>query len=119
MSHLLDLRSQKKWSNEGTSRTIPASETLPKAFQACQRIGVTRLADITGMDRLGVPNYSAVLPGTEDYIWVYSGKGMTRRQAKASALMESIERYCSLPSGNVGRAYVRGTIKELAKSHAL
>ena len=40
---------------------------------------------------------------------------MTRQQAKASALMESIERYCSLPSGNMGRAYVRGTIKELTQ----
>src|SRR5918995_4917079 len=117
MSPLLELRSQKKWSNEGTSRTIPASETLPKAFQACQRIGVTRLADITNMDRLGIPNYSAVLPGTEDYIWVYSGKGTNRQNAKASALMESIERYCSLPSGNNGRRYIRGTAKELSKSY--
>jgi thioglycine synthase len=117
MSPLLELRSQKKWSNEGTSRTIPAGETLPKAFQACQRIGVTRLADITNMDRLGIPNYSAVLPGTEDYIWVYSGKGTNRQNAKASALMESIERYCSLPSGNNGRRYIRGTAKELSKSY--
>jgi ribosomal protein S12 methylthiotransferase accessory factor len=44
---------------------------------------------------------------------------MTRQQAKASALMESIERYCSLPSGNMGRAYVRGTIKDLTKSYSL
>src|SRR5918997_6806385 len=119
MSHVLDLRSQKKWSNEGTSRTKPASETLPKAFQACQRIGVTRLADITNMDRLGIPNYSAVLPGTEDYIWVYSGKGTNRQNAKASALMESIERYCSLPSGNNGRRYIRGTAKELSESYVV
>jgi ribosomal protein S12 methylthiotransferase accessory factor len=93
--------------------------TLEKALQVCQRIGVTRLADITGMDRLGIPNYSAVLPGTEDYIWVYSGKGMTHQHAKASALMESIERYCSLPSSNHDRVYIRGTVQELTKSYDL
>jgi ribosomal protein S12 methylthiotransferase accessory factor len=71
------------------------------------------------MDRLGVPNYSAVLPGTEDYIWVYSGKGMTHQHAKASALMESIERYCSLPSSNHDRVYIRGTVQELTKSYDL
>ena len=71
------------------------------------------------MDRLGIPNYSAVLPGTEDYIWVYSGKGNTRQHAKASALMESIERYCSLPSASHGRPYIRGTFEELAKTYTL
>jgi len=98
---------------------VPPETTLEKALQVCQRIGVTRLADITGMDRLGIPNYSAVLPGTEDYIWVYSGKGMTHQHAKASALMESIERYCSLPSSNHDRVYIRGTVQELTKSYDL
>lgn len=119
MSPPLELRHQKKWSKDGTSRTMPPGKTLLKAFQVCQRIGVTRLADITHMDRLNIPNYSAVLPGTEDYIWVYSGKGATRQHAKASALMESIERYCSLPSSNKDRTYIRGTLEELAKSHAV
>ncbi|HEY6405098.1 MAG TPA: YcaO-like family protein, partial [Nitrososphaeraceae archaeon] len=95
MQQGLNLKSQKKWSKEGTSRIIPPEVTLKKALQICRYIGVTRLADITSMDRLGIPNYSAVLPGTEDYIWVYSGKGTTRKQAKTSALMESIERYSS------------------------
>ncbi len=38
------------------------------------------------MDVLRIPNYSAVLPGTEDYIWVYSGKGPTRAQAQAARI---------------------------------
>ncbi len=117
MTYGLGLKSQKKWS--GSSRTIPPEVTLEKALQVCKHIGVTRLADITRMDRLGIPNYSAVLPGTEDYIWVYSGKGITRHQAKVSALMESIERYCSLPSANRDRVQIQGTIKELANSYTL
>src|SRR5918997_4714078 len=113
----LHLQSRQKWTVNGTSRIMPAQETLERVSSVSQKIGVTRLADITNMDRLGIPNYSAILPGTEDYIWVYSGKGTNRQNAKASALMESIERYCSLPSGNNGRRYIRGTAKELSKSY--
>ncbi|MER3407383.1 MAG: hypothetical protein C4292_00750, partial [Nitrososphaera sp.] len=83
-----------------------------------KKIGVTRLADITDMDVLRIPNYSAVLPGTEDYIWVYSGKGPTREHAMASALMESIERYSSLPSGGP-RNFVRASYAQLSKTHAV
>jgi ribosomal protein S12 methylthiotransferase accessory factor len=93
------LRSRKKWTLKGTSRIKPAQETLERAIEFSEKIGITRLADITHMDILHIPNFSVILPGTEDYIWVYSGKGPTKVHAKASALMESIERYCSLPSG--------------------
>jgi ribosomal protein S12 methylthiotransferase accessory factor len=66
----------------------------------CKEIGITRISDITFMDRLYIPNYSTTLPGTDDIFWVYGGKGTTRAQAKVSALMESIERYSSMPSIN-------------------
>ena len=74
----LHLQSRQKWTVNGTSRIMPAQETLERVTSVSQKIGVTRLADITNMDILGIPNYSAVLPGTEDYIWVYSGKGPTK-----------------------------------------
>jgi ribosomal protein S12 methylthiotransferase accessory factor YcaO len=57
-----------------------------------------------------------VVPGTEDYIWVYSGKGPTKGHAMASALMESIERYSSLPSGGP-RKFVRSSYAELSKTN--
>jgi ribosomal protein S12 methylthiotransferase accessory factor YcaO len=72
------------------------------------------------MDRLTIPNYSIVLPGTEDSIWVYNGKGPTKKHAMASALMESIERYCSLPSSSNTshqRFVVTGSYKELSKKY--
>jgi ribosomal protein S12 methylthiotransferase accessory factor len=112
----LELQSRKKWTINGTSRIRPAQETLQKVVPLSKKIGVTRLADITNMDVLGIPNYSAVLPGTEDYIWVYSGKGPTREHAMASALMESIERYSSLPSGGP-RNFIRASYSELARGH--
>jgi ribosomal protein S12 methylthiotransferase accessory factor YcaO len=97
----------------GTSRIKPAEETLTKVTVLAKKIGVTRLADITDMDILRVPNYSAILPGTEDYIWVYSGKGPTKTHAKVSALMESIERYSALPSG-APRNFTQGSYDQLS-----
>jgi ribosomal protein S12 methylthiotransferase accessory factor len=113
---VLQLQSRKKWTANGTSRVKPARETLEKVMPLASRIGVTRLADITDMDALRVPNYSAVLPGTEDYIWVYSGKGPTKEHAKASAVMESIERYSSLPAGGP-RNFTRSSYSDLSKNH--
>ena len=68
------------------------------------------------MDKLYIPNYSCVLPGTEDYIWVYSGKGPTKKHAKVSAIMESIERYSSLPT-NYSRKFISGTFNKLKQSY--
>ena len=65
-----------------------------KRFAA--RCGVTRLADITGLDRIGIPTYSAVVPKSLDYLSVYNGKGALREDAKAGALMEAIERQVTL-----------------------
>ena len=112
----MKLQSRKKWTVNGTSRIKPAHETLEKVTHVSKNIGVTRLADITDMDILRIPNYSAVVPGTEDYIWVYSGKGSTKEHAMASALMESIERYSSLPSGGP-RKFIRSTYSEISKTH--
>src|SRR3990172_94317 len=109
-------QSQKKWTMNGTSRVIPVEKTLTRVSEISRKIGLTRIADITYMDKLRIPNYSAVLPGTEDYIWVYSGKGPTREHAMASALMESIERYSSLPAGGL-RNFVRESYAELSKTH--
>jgi ribosomal protein S12 methylthiotransferase accessory factor len=89
---------------------------LNKVIPISKKIGVTRLADITHMDILRIPNYSAVLPGTEDYIWVYSGKGPTKEHAMASALMESIERYSSLPA-STPRKLIRSSYSELSQKH--
>ncbi len=114
----LVLQSKQKWTLNGTSRIIPPEQTLKVTMPISKQIGVTRLADITHMDKLTIPNYSAVLPGTEDYIWVYSGKGPTRAHAKASALMECIERYSSLP-GSTKRNLVQGSYDDLSQRYSV
>ncbi|HEX5519792.1 MAG TPA: YcaO-like family protein [Candidatus Nitrosocosmicus sp.] len=112
----LTLKSRKKWTTDGTSRIQPVEVTLEKVVPMITEIGISRIANITDMDRLKIPNYSAVLPGTEDYIWVYGGKGPTKNHAKASAIMESIERFSSLPK-NYPYKLIRGSYEELSKSY--
>ena len=115
MNEHLVLKDRIKWTNDST-RVIPIKETLQNVIPIASQIGITRIADITEMDVLRIPNYSVVLPGTEDYIWVYSGKGATKLHAKASALMETIERFSALPSSGY-KNFISGTFEKLSKNY--
>jgi ribosomal protein S12 methylthiotransferase accessory factor len=55
-----------------------------------ERFGVTRLATVTGLDRIGVPVVMAVRPNSRT-LAVSQGKGVDLAAARVSALMESIE----------------------------
>ena len=55
-------------------------------------MGITRIANITGLDRIGVPVVLACRPNSRS-LSVSQGKGATLDAAKASAVMESIELY--------------------------
>jgi ribosomal protein S12 methylthiotransferase accessory factor len=116
----MNINSTKKYweDDEGniSTRMKAPIDTLKDIIPISDKIGVTRVSDITHMDKLQIPNFSAVLPGTEDSIWVYSGKGTTKLQAMAGALMESIERYSSLHSNN-GDMIIQGTYSELSKTY--
>jgi thioglycine synthase len=100
-----------------STRVKSSADTLSEIIPICKNIGVTRISDITYMDKLYIPNYSIFLPGTEDSIWVYSGKGSTKMDARASGLMESIERFCSL-SNNYAQNYIHGTYSDLSKTYS-
>jgi ribosomal protein S12 methylthiotransferase accessory factor len=69
-------------------------EPLPLPVWA-PSIGIARVADLTGLDTLGIPVVNAVVPATTDSITVYSGKGTTIRAAVTSAVMEAAERFCA------------------------
>jgi YcaO-like protein with predicted kinase domain len=53
-------------------------------------MGITRLGNITGLDRIGIPVAVAVRPNSRS-VSVSQGKGLDLPQAMASALMEAIE----------------------------
>lgn len=81
-----------------SERVTPPEETYARAKKTAAAKGVTRLADITGLDRIGIPVFSAIVPKSSDPISVYNGKGLSALDAKTGALMESIERQTALYS---------------------
>jgi ribosomal protein S12 methylthiotransferase accessory factor YcaO len=60
------------------------------ADQLFERYGITRVADVTGLDTIGVPVWSAIRP-LGHFISVSGGKSLDPHLAKASAIAESIE----------------------------
>ena len=81
---------------EGTKRVCGPEETLENITGILDKVGVTRLADITDLDRIGIPVFSAIRPSAaEGAVSIYSGKGADDTQARISAIMESVERCCA------------------------
>ncbi|ASW53564.1 YcaO-like family protein [Plantactinospora sp. KBS50] len=74
----------------GTDRACSGAESLANARGYARRVGVTRLADVTMLDRIGIPTFQAIRPQAST-LTVSQGKGLTRTLASVSALMESIE----------------------------
>lgn len=86
----------KKGYMQETHRTRSPEETLTAVHDLVSVAGITRIADITGLDRLGIPVFSCIRPdAAEGSISVYNGKGATEIAARVSAIMEGIERYSS------------------------
>ncbi len=75
---------------EGTARTRPPAETLALLEPLLPRFGVTRLANVTGLDRLGIPVWQAIRPNARA-LSVSQGKGLDTPSAQVSALMETLE----------------------------
>ena len=80
----------KKRFQDGTHRLIPPSETLKKVTPLLSAMGITRVANVTGLDRIGVPVIMVTRPNARS-IAVSQGKGLTLEAAKASGVMEAIE----------------------------
>ncbi len=94
------LNSCKKHYILDTQRTVPPEETLARIEKKIATAGITRVADITDLDRIGIPVFSSIRPTAEmGSVSVYNGKGATPTEAKVSAMMEGIERYSAESSG--------------------
>ena len=85
----------------GTYRLVTPFCTLDRVRPHWPRFGLTRCIDITGLDRLGIPTFTAVRPrGT--MLQVSSGKGITAENAECSAVMEALElHHAENPDPNV------------------
>ncbi|XYH97100.1 YcaO-like family protein [Sorangium sp. So ce1128] len=80
----------------GSQRVCTAEDTYAKVRPLFQDVGITRLSDITWLDRIGIPVYNAIVPRSREDVSVYTGKGMTAVHSKVSAIMEAIERNVGL-----------------------
>ena len=74
----------------GSVRTVPPAETLRRIAPVAAGVGVTRVADIGGLDRIGIPVSSAVRPSARS-LATSQGKGVDVLAARLSALMEAVE----------------------------
>jgi ribosomal protein S12 methylthiotransferase accessory factor len=94
----------------GTHRTRSPVETVKLARAVASRVGVTRVADVTGLDRIGIPVVSVIRPNARS-ISVSQGKGLDVESAKASGLMEAIEGY---HAESVSRPLRHETVREMS-----
>ena len=81
--------STKQWWT-GSHRTRRPDATLADLLPHLPYYGITRLADLTGLDRVGVPVFAAIRPLTRS-LSTAQGKGVDPVQAKISAIVEAIE----------------------------
>ena len=76
---------------DGSQRSRGAAQTVDLLRPILwDRFGITRLAPVTGLDRIGIPVVMAVRPNSRS-LAVSQGKGVTLDDARASALMEAVE----------------------------
>jgi ribosomal protein S12 methylthiotransferase accessory factor len=75
---------------DGTHRSATLAATWRRFAPAARRAGITRIAELTGLDTLGIPVFAAIRPMGRS-LSTQQGKGTTALAAKVSALMESLE----------------------------
>ena len=86
-------------SGEGATRYVPGThrsrsleETWALLRPTAEAIGITRVANVTGLDRIGIPVVMVCRPRNRS-LSVYQGKGLTLAAARVSGAMESLERF--------------------------
>lgn len=75
---------------DGTHRAASLDATWTRFAKARRRAGITRIADLTGLDTIGIPVFAAIRPMGRS-LSTQQGKGITADAARVSALMESLE----------------------------
>jgi YcaO-like protein with predicted kinase domain len=78
-------------------------------------MGITRVADITGLDIIGLPVVTVCRPNSRAVV-VSLGKGLDLAAAKASGIMENIEAFMA---ERITQPLVLGSVKDLRSSHPL
>ena len=98
---------------DGTHRAASLAQTWTRFSPAMRRAGITRIADVTGLDTLGIPVATAIRPMGKS-LSTQQGKGMTWQAARVSALMESLETWTA---EELAVPRVRGSANGLTRGH--
>ena len=72
------------------SRVVPPDQTWSAIKPVLKDFGITRVGEITGLDRVGLPVWIAIRPNART-LSVSQGKGLSDIAAKVSAAMEALE----------------------------
>jgi YcaO-like protein with predicted kinase domain len=99
----------------GTHRVISPEQTLELVRPFFQAAGITRVADITGLDRIGLPVVTVCRPNSRS-VAVALGKGADLAAARASGVMEAIE---DAMAERAGLPMILGSVNDLRSSHPL
>lgn len=76
----------------GTHRMVSPIETVARVTPMMRVTGITRVADVTGLDTIGIPVVMVCRPNARS-VSVAQGKGLDLDAARASGIMESIEQW--------------------------
>lgn len=74
----------------GTHRTCSPGETYERLRHLMPRCGITRVANVTGLDCVGIPVFVATRPNSRS-LSTSQGKGLDPAAARTSAMMEAFE----------------------------
>jgi ribosomal protein S12 methylthiotransferase accessory factor len=69
-----------------------ADDVIARLIPLMKSAGITRVANITGLDEVGIPVVVVTRPSSRS-LSVSQGKGVTLLQAKLSGIMESLEQF--------------------------
>jgi ribosomal protein S12 methylthiotransferase accessory factor len=76
----------------GTHRAVAPEATAARLARLLPVLGITRVADVTGLDAIGIPVVMVCRPNARS-LSVCQGKGLDLAAARASGLMEAAELY--------------------------
>jgi len=93
----------------GAHRSVAPSETIRSVKPHLRRFGITRVANVTGLDCIGIDTVMVVRPNARS-LSVAQGKGVDLEAAKASGIMESIELHAA---EHLDKPLVEATADEL------
>lgn len=77
---------------DGTLRACPLAKTIAHLKDKLSNVGITRVANVTGLDNVGIPVATAIRPNAK-HLTTSQGKGLSWGAAWISAVMEAIEAF--------------------------